>query len=222
MRQKRPREPDLDAAREIASTMPIWPASFSGLLNTGSTAPVIEPHGAGDRGGGAEKDQRVGTIAAVGMKVVLDRPHAGVAELLGPLRELQGSSGLGRENSQGGRSRCLSSDHRPPIERRAEIARRRHLGNLSAICEGARKHGANRSGQARFHHGCGGRTAWPVGVHTVARPRPGQTWRMGSGHGRCGWFGQRLGAGGEVSRGARHRGGRQRGPRCSRHGIGSG
>ena len=29
-------------------------------------------------------------------------------------------------------------------------------------------------------------------------------------------------AGGEVSRGARHRGGRQRGPRCSRHGIGSG
>src|SRR5262249_56755547 len=26
---------------EIASTIPIWPASLSGLLNTGSTAPVM-------------------------------------------------------------------------------------------------------------------------------------------------------------------------------------
>ena len=48
-----------------------------------------EPDGPRDRGGGAEEDQRVGAVAAIRMEVVLHRPHAGIAELLGVLRELQ-------------------------------------------------------------------------------------------------------------------------------------
>jgi len=39
--QKGAGKANLQAAPEIASTIPIWPASLSGLLNTGSTAPVM-------------------------------------------------------------------------------------------------------------------------------------------------------------------------------------
>ena len=87
--QKCAGESDLDAAPEIASTMPIWPASFSGLLNTGSTAPVISRMILVIAAAARQEDQRVRAIAAVRMEVVLHRPHVGKTQLLRTLRQLQ-------------------------------------------------------------------------------------------------------------------------------------
>ena len=48
-----------------------------------------QPKRARHRSGGAEKDERIGTVAAIGQKIVLDRAHIGEAQLLRQLRELE-------------------------------------------------------------------------------------------------------------------------------------
>ena len=48
-----------------------------------------ETHRARQRRRRTEKDERIGTVAAVGQKIMLDRAHIGEAQLLGELRELE-------------------------------------------------------------------------------------------------------------------------------------
>jgi hypothetical protein len=48
-----------------------------------------EPDRARHRRRGAEKDERIGAVAAIGQKIVLDRAHVGEAQPLRELRELE-------------------------------------------------------------------------------------------------------------------------------------
>src|SRR5262245_2281308 len=74
---------------EIASTIPIWPASLSGIVEYRQHRTGDEPDRARHRRCGAEKDERIGAVAAIGQKIVLDRAHVGEAQPLRELRELE-------------------------------------------------------------------------------------------------------------------------------------
>ena len=93
VRQKRAAEPDVSRPFEIASSIPISPATLSGWLNAGITAPVISFIVVVRSAQAGQHQDRARTVAAVRREVVLDRAHVGVAELLGRARRCRTTRG---------------------------------------------------------------------------------------------------------------------------------
>src|SRR5262249_52618024 len=89
VRQEGARKSHLEAAAGNSIHHPDLACEFQRIVEHRQHRASDEPHRAAQRRRGAKKDERIGTITAVGQKIMLDRSHIGEAQLLGELRELE-------------------------------------------------------------------------------------------------------------------------------------
>src|SRR6266446_5537437 len=88
VRQEGAREANLDAALGDRIDHADLAGKLQRIVKHRKHRTGDQPHLTRDRGRRAQENQWIGAIAAVRVEIVFDRPHVGVAELLGELREL--------------------------------------------------------------------------------------------------------------------------------------
>ena len=89
MRQERARKTDLQAPAGDRVRHPDLTGQLERMVEHRQHGPGDEPDRMRHRRGRAEKYQRVRAVAAVGVKIMLDRAHIGEAQLLGEAGKLQ-------------------------------------------------------------------------------------------------------------------------------------
>ena len=89
VRQEGARKADLHAPAGDRIRHSDLPGELERMVENRQHRPGDEADRACHRGGGAEKDEWIRAVAAVGMEIVLDRANIGKAELLGEPRKRQ-------------------------------------------------------------------------------------------------------------------------------------